>query len=207
MRLKLLYRSGWILTRCISKLGFGIKISGGDRVPRTGGFIAASNHISYYDPPLIGSWAPREMCFFAKKELFRNPVMGAIIRATNAIPVGRGTVDRKAMEAAVNVIQSGFGLLVFPEGTRSRTDKFLPPRPGVGMIAVKAGCPIVPVYLHGSNHSSDCFRRRDQLSITFGEPLSAEWVRSFSAEKASYVEIAAAVMDCIAALKKQVTSS
>jgi 1-acyl-sn-glycerol-3-phosphate acyltransferase len=205
VRLKLLYWAGYSLTRILSFIFFRPRISGRDNIPGEGGFILASNHISYYDPPLVGSWQRREVYFFAKKELFRNKLFGAIITATNSLPVSRGAVDRQALRLAIGVIRKGFGLTVFPEGTRSRTDQFLKPRPGIGIIARQTGCPIVPAYIHGSNKLSDCFKRRDRMSITYGEPLSAEWVTAQPADKSGYLTIAATVMDRIAQLRSQVT--
>ena len=205
MRLKLLYWTGYSLTRLISWPLFRPRISGREHIPTVGGFILASNHISYYDPPLVGGWQRRELYFFAKKELFRNRLFGAVIRVANALPVSRGAVDRQALKLAIDVVKAGFGLTMFPEGTRSRTDQFLPPRPGIGIIAARAGCPIVPTYIHGSNKLRECLWGRDKMSITYGEPLTAEWVLSLGTGKEAYKQIAAKVMERIAELRYQVT--
>ncbi len=206
MRLRPFYWGGWFLTRVISKLFFRIRTNGQENIPRSGGFILASNHVSYYDPPLVGSWSKRELYFFAKEELFHNRLGGGIITRTNALPVKRGAMDRNAIRMAVDVIRKGFGLTLFPEGTRSRTDNFLSPKAGIGMIATRAKCPIVPAYLHGSNHPGDCFKGRQKLSITYGEPFSAEWVMSFPKGKEGYEQIAAAVMERIGQIKASVVT-
>ncbi len=198
--MKILYYTGWTLTRVITKSVYRIKVSGTENIPQQGGFILASNHLSYYDPLLVGSWATRQVYFMAKQELFKSPFFGGIIRRTNALPLRRGTIDRAALDSCVEVIERGFGLTVFPEGTRARQGEFLDPKPGVGMVAVRARCPIVPVYIHGSNHLSACLLGRDRLSITYGEPLPADWVASFEATKESYTEIARVVMERIAGL-------
>ncbi len=198
--MKILYYIGWTLTRVLTGLFLRIKATGQENIPRQGGFILASNHLSYYDPLLVGSWATRQVYFMAKQELFKSPFFGGIIRRTNALPLRRGTIDRAALDSCVEVIERGFGLTVFPEGTRARQGEFLDPKPGVGMVAVRARCPIVPVYIHGSNHLSACLLGRDRLSITYGEPLPADWVASFEATKESYTEIARVVMERIAGL-------
>lgn len=199
--MKVLYYAGRTLTRVISTVFFSIKISGFENVPKTGGFILATNHVSYFDPLLAGSWAAREVYFLGKKELFDNPIVGWVISRTNALPVKRGTFDRHALELCVDVIRNGYGMTIFPEGTRSKTDSFLEPKPGIGMLAVAGKCPVVPAYIHGSNRLWDCLWRRQRLSITFGEPFSAEWVASHAAQKESYVAIAQAVMGRIGELK------
>lgn len=202
--MKILYYAGWSLTRLISTLVFRIRVRGQEHFPKEGGFILATNHISYYDPLLVGSWAPRQVYFFAKRELFKNPIFGAVIRRTNALPVKRGTVDRQALDMSVDVISRGFGLTIFPEGTRSKKDGFLDPKPGIGMIATRAKCPIVPGYVHGSNRLTDCFLGRTRMSITFGEPFPAAWVASIPVDREGYQQIADTVMACIGELKASV---
>jgi 1-acyl-sn-glycerol-3-phosphate acyltransferase len=201
--MKILYYSGWLFTRVVFGLFFRIKIRGQENIPREGGFILASNHLSYMDPPLVGTWVPRQVYFMAKQELFKNPLFGGIIRRTNALPLRRGSIDRVALDLCVETLKSGYALTVFPEGTRAKEGHFLKPKPGVGMIAVRAGCPIVPVYIDGSNRLLDCLLGRHRLRITYGQPLSAEWVTSFEATKESYVEIAETVMERLESLKKE----
>lgn len=202
MRLRIVYWFGWFLTRVLGTLLFRAKVSGREHIPRTGAFILASNHISYYDPPLVGSFQRRELYFFAKKELFKNKLFGAVITATNSLPVSRGAVDRRAIELALDALKRGFGLTIFPEGTRAPKGSFLPPKPGLGRIAREAVVPIVPAYIHGANDLKACFRGRSRLSITYGEPFTADWVASFPDDKEGYVAISAAVMERIASMKQ-----
>ena len=201
--MKILYYTGWTIFRLISKLIFRVRVSGQENFPQTGGFILATNHISWYDPPLFGSWAPRQVYFFAKMELFKIPVLGWAIRRTNALPVKRGTIDRKAIETSVDVIKRGYGLTVFPEGTRSKTDRFLDPKPGLGLLAIRAQCVIVPGYVHGANRLKDCFLGREKLRILFGQPFSIDWVNSFPDNKEGYIRLTEGVMARIGQLKSQ----
>jgi 1-acyl-sn-glycerol-3-phosphate acyltransferase len=202
--MKILYYAGWTVTRVLSKLLFRIRVSGQDHIPATGGFILATNHISWYDPPLVGSWATRQVYFFAKSELFKIPILGWAIRRTNALPVKRGTVDRKSIEVSVAVIKQGYGLTFFPEGTRSKSDHFLDPKPGLGLLAIRAACPIVPGYVHGANRLTDCFLGRNRLRVVFGEPFSPDWVAAFPDNKDGYIRLSAAVMERIGELKRSV---
>ena len=77
--MKILYYTGWSLWRIVSKLVFRIKVTGQENFPKEGGFLLATNHISYYDPLQAGSWAPRQMYFLAKKELFKSPIFERIV--------------------------------------------------------------------------------------------------------------------------------
>jgi 1-acyl-sn-glycerol-3-phosphate acyltransferase len=199
--MKIAYYTGWALTRAISSLIFRIRIYGREHIPPSGGFILASNHVSYFDPPLVGSWSTRQMYFLAKKELFKNPLFGGVIRRTNALPVKRGAIDREGLKLCTDVINAGYGLVVFPEGTRSRTQQFLDPKPGIGLLAKSVQCPIVPTYLHGSNRPWNVFLGRERMAIVFGQPITSDWVATVDKGREGYLAISTEVMKRIAALR------
>lgn len=190
--------------RFFTKLLFHIKTSGQKNFPKKGGFILACNHISFFDPPFVGSWANRQVYFLAKKELFDSWLFGAFLRSVNSLPLNRRGFDRSAIKMSLGVISKGYGLTIFPEGTRSKTDNFLPPKAGVGMIASQAKCPIVPAYVQGTDKLKGCLLGKAKMIITYGEPVSAEWIASLPPEKESYIKIAQEVMKRIGELKKQV---
>jgi 1-acyl-sn-glycerol-3-phosphate acyltransferase len=144
------------------------EVKGREHIPRTGGLIVASNHISFWDPPLIGALLPREAHYLAKEELFSNPVFGWLIRSVNAIPIRRGMVDLTGMARAVETLRRGEALLMFPEGSRMRDGELHPARPGVGMMAVNSNVPVVPCYIAGSNRPRRWFTRGVRVRIRFG---------------------------------------
>ena len=189
------YRISWEFLRLLERLLFGMRIYGDEKVPRTGGVIIASNHISYNDPPMVGSAVPRELHFLAKEELFANPVFAALIRSYNAIPVKRATGDVGALKKAVRLLKEGRAMIMFPEGTRSLSGKFLKPKPGVGMIASMADVPVVPTYVAGTNALGAAFTRRRPVVVRFGEPVIPAEVRSRSgSDKEAYMAISAEAM-------------
>ncbi len=149
----------------------GWEVRGRENVPRNGGLIVASNHISFWDPPMVGSALPRESHFLAKEELFETPVLGALIRGLNSIPIRRGVADMSGLSRAIETLKSGSALLMFPEGTRMRDGELHPARPGVGMIAVQANVPILPCYISGSNRPGKWWYRGTRVRIWFGAPL------------------------------------
>ena len=148
----------------------GVQVKGRERVPRTGGVIIASNHISFWDPPLIGVVAPRELFFLAKEELFRTPVLGPFLRSVNSIPIRRGVADLSGMSRAMDRLREGSGLVMFPEGSRMQDGELHPARPGVGMIAVHADVPIVACFISGSDRKRQWFTRGARVRISFGHP-------------------------------------
>ncbi len=163
--------SGWIV-RNLSRLLFGLHIEGIEHLPVRGGFILASNHVSFVDPPILGASSPRRLAYLAKRELFRKAGLSHLIVALGAFPIDRQTLDRKALETAKNVVAKGLGLLLFPEGTRIRTGELGQGRPGVSLLAAETGVPIVPAYIGGTLRLGDAFLRRTPILVRFGMPIA-----------------------------------
>jgi 1-acyl-sn-glycerol-3-phosphate acyltransferase len=182
----------------------GWEVHGRENVPKTGAVIVASNHISYWDPLLVGTAAVREQHFLAKEELFRGP-LGWLIRSYNAIPIRRGRADLSGLAKATDVLRAGRSLILFPEGTRQRDGELRAARPGLGMLAVGSDALIVPTCIMGSNRPGKWLFRQSKLRVDFAPPRT--W-RELAAEaaglepgRALYEGVGAGTMREIAALK------
>ena len=117
------------------------------------------------------------------------------------------TVDREALRLSFDVIKNGDGLLIFPEGTRSKTEEFLEPKLGIGMMAHKAHCPVIPGYIQGTNKLADSFWGRIRMRMDYGEPISAEWIASQPADKQGYAAIVNEIMNRIRLLRDKANQS
>jgi len=146
----------------------GWDVRGRHHLPRDGGLIVASNHISFWDPLLIGAAAPRELHYLAREELFELPGVGWLIRSVNAIPIRRGVADLTGMSRAMDGLRDGTALLMFPEGGRMQGGGSHPARPGVGMMAVHADVPIVPCCVTGSDRQREWWYRGTRVRLWFG---------------------------------------
>ena len=181
------------------------EVKGRDQIPQSGGLIVASNHVSFWDPPLVGAAILREAHFLAKEELFSTPVLGPLIRSVNAIPIRRGMADLSGMSRAIASMKSGGALLMFPEGSRMRDGELHPARPGVGMMAVHADVPIVPCFISGSNRPRQWMVRRGRVRIWFGPVRPwrdlAGHETDLTPGRALYQRVGDAVMREIAMLK------
>ena len=155
-------------------LPFRLRASGVENVPE-GGFVLASNHLSNMDPWPLGLplWPRRQLRFMAKSELF-NPVLKPILYGGGAFPVRRGTGDREAMRTAIQLVQDGEIVVMFPEGTRRTKGlrkKFeARAHTGAARIALSAGSPLVPAAINGTDRLS----RLGPMRIAYGEPLSLD---------------------------------
>jgi 1-acyl-sn-glycerol-3-phosphate acyltransferase len=194
-------------------LGFlsGWQVRGLDELPLEGGLVIASNHISFWDPPLIGAAIPRESYFLAKEELFQTPVLGPLIRSLNAIPIRRGAADLQGLTRAIDALRRGAAVLLFPEGSRMRDGELHPARPGVGLMAVNAEVPIAPCFISGSNRPGRWWHRGARVRIRFGK--ARDW-RDYAGPESDltpgrplYQRIGARVMEDIARLRDQERSA
>lgn len=160
--------------------------------------MVAANHIALFDPPYLGACLLREACFVAKKELFRLAPLGALIKAFNAIPIRRGGWDSTAVRQIRQRLDDGWAVIMFPEGTRSRGAGFLPPKPGVGMIARQAGVPVLPAYISGTDRDlGKLLLKKIPLTATFGPPLTSSEVLAYEDNKSGYQKLSQAIMDRI----------
>ena len=161
-----------LLLGAIFSIFFRWKVIGAENIPAAGGVIIAANHVSLWDPPVLGAAIPRRIHFMAKEELFTNPVFSWLITKLGAFPVKRGIADRTAIRTALSLLENGSVLGLFPEGTRSKTGVLGAPEPGLAMLAIKAGVPVVPAAIVGTNKVLRDGHIFPQFRVIFGKPLS-----------------------------------
>lgn len=151
-------------------LTYSITIEGKENLPKEGGRIYASNHMSYADPVLLGMIQPNHrFSFVAKEELFKNPVFAALIRWLGAFPVSRGKGDTGIIEEATSRLKKGRNLVIFPEGTRSKDGRVGRGKTGVALIAAQAGVDVIPV---GFTYTPK-LHFRSKIIVRIGKPIPA----------------------------------
>ena len=180
------FRISRFFLRPIVGVLWGFSSTGADRIPASGPVIIASNHSSNWDPILISLGCRRDVHFMAKKELFKNPLSGALLKSVNAIPVRRGLLDRRALRGASRLLKNDKVLLMFPGGTRDKSGEVHDPKSGVGFIACMNDAPVVPACITGANSLARSFVSRAKLRVIFGPPIvppkasSTDGYRAFS---------------------------
>ncbi|NJM08067.1 1-acyl-sn-glycerol-3-phosphate acyltransferase [Candidatus Gracilibacteria bacterium] len=148
------------------------EVEGLDNLPprQQGGIVLAMNHISWVDIPAIGELLPfaYRLSWFAKSELFANPIAAWWFRQMQVIPVKRGKRDLQAMDAVVDALKDGAVVLIFPEGTRSRSGVLQEGRGGAIRLAIQAGVPLVPLTINGTQHGLS----HKPVLLRIGEPFT-----------------------------------
>lgn len=166
-----MYRFLRAILRLLFSVLFRWEISGTKNIPLKGGVIVAANHISLWDPPVLGSALPREVHFMAKQSLFTIPVLGYIITKLNAFPITRGAADRLAIRTTMDILSKGQLVGMFPEGTRSKTGELGKAKQGVATIALHTGSTIVPAAIIGTNKIFKKDNFLPKIKVKFGNPI------------------------------------
>ncbi|MDY6051089.1 MAG: lysophospholipid acyltransferase family protein [Rothia sp. (in: high G+C Gram-positive bacteria)] len=177
------YTVAGTLLRPLFNLPLKVQIQGREKLPKTGGFIVVSNHLTVIDPvtvayPLfIEGILPR---FLAKEALFRAPVLGWLMRQCAHIPVARGSAQAgQSLEVAQNVLQGGGAVIIFPEGTLTKDPDMWPMsgKTGAARLALATGAPVYPIAHWGDQ---DFWPRRGKprfslprkkVTIVVGDPV------------------------------------
>lgn len=147
-------------------IAFHLRFEGRENIPK-GAVIYASNHRSNADPPLVAIGSKGLLTFMAKEELFRNKFFGALIRSLGAFPVSRGKGDMEVIDKAVENLNNGRSLMIFPEGTRSKDGKVHNGHSGAALIAARTGKLIVPVGIC----FSEKLKFRTKVTVKYGKPI------------------------------------
>lgn len=192
-----IYYLSCILVRIVMKIVYNYRIIGKEKLKNLQPCLIASNHLSYADPPLIGSIMGREVSYLAKKELFSKKLIGRLLAFYNAIPVRRGIFDRKALDHVESLIKQGRSVLIFPEGSR----KSFTAKPGIGIIAHRTGIPVLPVYIENTNKAGQCLLRKKKVTIIIGDIIDTESYLCQDEYKKVYRKIADDILNTINSLK------
>lgn len=172
------------------------------KIPMQGPLILATNHINSLDAPVgFTHLHPREMSAFVKIETWDNPVLGALFNVWQGIPIHRGEVDFDAFNQAQAFLKEKKMLIVAPEGTRSKDGKLNKGYPGIVLLAIRSGVPILPVVFYGNENFKGNLKvlRRTKMVIKVGEQFHV----NFGTEKMTRElreEITAEIMYQIAKL-------
>lgn len=161
----------WLISACLKGfflLFYHLKIYGKNKIPK-GAAIIAPNHTSFLDPPLMGAIWPEEVHYLARASLFRNPILRFFVKALNAHPVHGSAQDIASFKMIYALLMQGKKVVIFPEGIRSQDGSLQPIKTGVAMLALKAKCPIIPVYIAGT---FDAWPRRNRWPKLWGQRIT-----------------------------------
>ncbi len=182
----------------IFRFGHGLEVTGQERVPKTGGCLLASNHVSFIDPPVLGAACPRRIVFMARRDLFRHALLGAFMRGVHVIPLARGEADLSAIRSAVERMRAGDLLAIFPEGTRQLSGRLGVAKRGVGLLAAAARVPVIPVLVSGTFRAlppEAKWLQPGKIRVAFGTPIPYTESSSRRTARDQHEQLATAVTE------------
>lgn len=202
------WATGRLLSRIAAMLLFRLHVSGQARIPRKGGVLMVTNHQSFLDPWLIGIAPSRQIHYMARDTLFKGGFLHRLMELWNVFPVKRGSADLTAIRTAVENLDKGFIVNVFPEGTRSEDGSIGPLAPGISLILnrCKTDVAILPVVIDGAYEAWPRDKKMPRflggrIRICHGPPIPPTVWRTWSSE-----EIATHVRRAMVALQAQMGS-
>jgi 1-acyl-sn-glycerol-3-phosphate acyltransferase len=172
--------------RGIFRLLGRVKISGQENIPYGKPYVVAINHVSIFDPPLAGAFWPEQLEIIGASDVFEKPGQGQILKLYGVIPVHRGEYDRVLFTKIINVIKSGFPLLIAPEGGRSHVPAMRRAMPGIAYIIEQTGVPVVPAAILGTTEDFWQRARRGEkppLEIHIGRPITLPQITAKGTQK------------------------
>ncbi|MGP4071955.1 lysophospholipid acyltransferase family protein [Piscibacillus sp. B03] len=188
------YKFAKTVVGLIFRLLFKIKVIGKENIPKNGPVIICSNHISNFDPPVVGITSARDIHFMAKEELFEKPWLGKLLTNLGAFPVKRGMRDRNALRNGLKLLEEGNALGLFPEGTRSKNGEVKKGLAGAGFFAMRSDATVIPCAIIGT------YKKFSKLKVVYGQPINFE---SLNKEKPGAQEVTDEIMDHIKRLLEE----
>ncbi|GIU83543.1 MAG: 1-acyl-sn-glycerol-3-phosphate acyltransferase [Acidimicrobiales bacterium] len=172
---RLLYSFLRGLIELVARTVFRAEVVGKEKIPRSGAFILAPGaHRSNLDTPLVGILTRRRMRYMGKESLWRNPVSAWLLTMLGGFPVERGTADRKALRACIEVVERGEPLVMFPEGTRKSGPLIEEIYDGPAYVSCRTGVPIIPVGVGGTERAMPTgskLIKPVRLALVVGDPI------------------------------------
>lgn len=151
--------------RTFARLFYGLRITGTENIPATGGLVIACNHFSSLDPPVVGVSLKREIHFMAKRELFDRPASRLLMLGLRSFPVNRGGSDTGAIRAAMRRLKEGLAVGIFIQGTRNAGD--VAALNGAAFMALRTGSNLQPTAVWREGRA---FRVHFGVPLDLGEP-------------------------------------
>ena len=192
------YRFGRALCMAFCRTWLRATVEGLEHIPREGAFILAPVHRSNMDTPIAAIATKRRLRYMGKDSLWRKPAFAWLLSALGGFPVSRDTADREALDRCIEILRGGEPLVLFPEGERKAGPVVQPLKEGAAYIALRAGVPIVPVGIGGSERvmpKGSKFIYPRKVHVVIGAPIIGALGESGRVTRSARTEITARLYD------------
>lgn len=185
------------LANIIFRIFYRVKTYGVENVPSSGKFLLCSNHANNLDPVFISMVMPRQISWMAKKELFKHKFIAYLGYKLGAFPVDRSQSDISAIKNALKVLKQDKVLGIFPEGTRVKSIDLEAVKPGVALLSIRSGSPVLPVHIESN------YKLFSKINIYIGKPMDITNEDGIKFSTEDYIEKSKLVLKTIYGLKNK----
>jgi 1-acyl-sn-glycerol-3-phosphate acyltransferase len=199
----LTYRFSLLAAKLLAKLCFRFKVINPERLPESGPLLIASNHVSFFDPPIIGITFPKDICFLARKTLYSNPVARWMFPRLNVVPVDQEKAEVGPLKTVIRLLKDKKRVLVFPEGARSEDGSLQKGEAGAGFIVGKTLTPVLPLRIFGGYEALPIGSSKVKfrpITVVVGEMIHFT-AEDFANGKESYLAASQRIMEAISKLE------
>ncbi len=200
----IVYNIFYNLAKLFARMFFTMRVVHPERMVESGPLIIAVNHSSFFDPPLAGICSRRGVYYLARNTLLKWPFFGPLFPAMNVIPVERDGNDMSALREVIKKVKAGHGIVLFPEGTRSKDGLLQPARAGIGLVIEKTGDPVLPMRIFGAYDAYPKNAKRlhlSQITVVIGDPIHFTPEEISNPSRETYQNLSDRVMHAIADLQ------
>ncbi len=138
------------LSKSLARAALDHQVVGREHLFEDGPALICSNHVSFLDPPLVGTSFDKPIYYLARKSLYSNPFARWLFPKLNVVPVDQDRAGFAGLKTAIRMLQDGKRVIIFPEGSRSPDGQLQPAQPGPGLVVAKARVPVIPVRIFGA---------------------------------------------------------
>jgi len=199
----LVYCIFYNLAKLLAKTLFRMRVVHPERMIEEGPLILAVNHSSYFDPPLAGICSKRAVYYLARKSLLKWPFFGPLFPDMNVIPVERDGNDMSALREVIKKVKEGNGIVLFPEGTRSKDGNLQKAKAGIGLVIAKTKAPVLPMRIFGAYEAFPKGTKRmrfTKITVVIGEPIYFTKEELSDNSRETYQRLSDRVMEGISVL-------
>lgn len=191
------------MAKTVARAALNYRVIHPERLIESGPALICSNHVSFFDPPLISVAFQKEIHFLARHTLYSNPAARWIFPRLNVTPIDQDRASMAGLKTAIRILGQGHRVLIFPEGGRSPDGTIQPAAGGAGLVVAKARVPVVPIRLFGAYEALPMGAAKPKFTTAtavVGEPLTFP-AEQFPATREGYQAISDAIMSAISRLQ------
>lgn len=199
----MIYQIIHVLCRTFCAVYCRLQVVGREHMPESGGALLVSNHVSFLDPPVVGSAFREPIHFLARKSLFKG-IFTWLLPRIQVMPLDRGKPDMAGLKRVLATLKDNQRVLLFPEGTRSPDGGLQPAEAGVGFIIAKCGMPVIPLRIIGAFECyprSALIPRPGKITLVAGPPIDFSMIPPHLSGRDLYQAYADQVMVAIGKLQ------